>query len=142
MESFERNGRTVEDALESALKELSLSRDQIEYEVLEEPSKGLFGILGGKPAKILITVKEFAAEKEKEPEKAGGDLALAARDFLQKIFTAMDLDAKIEKMTNTDNITLNLQGDDLGVLIGKHGHTLDALQYLTIWLRIVTVRNG
>jgi spoIIIJ-associated protein len=129
MTSVEKVGKTVEEAIEAALTEWDVSRDQIEYTVLEEPSKGLFGLLGGKPAKVLVTLKEAP-----EPEKRSlpkSDPVVAAKEFLEKVFAAMKLEVRIEKMSGLDNVTLNLRGDDLGILIGKHGQTLDALQYLT-----------
>jgi spoIIIJ-associated protein len=136
--AVEKLGKTVEEALEAALAELGVSREQIEYEVLEEPSKGLFGFLGGKPAKVRVSVIDEQQEEKKivkTPEAKSGqpqeDPVEVAKEFLHKIFAAMKLDVKIEKMTNVDNVTLNLRGEDLGILIGKHGQTLDALQYLT-----------
>jgi spoIIIJ-associated protein len=141
MTSVEKTGKTVDEAVAAAIGELGVSREQIEYEVLDEPSKGLFGFLGGKPARIRVTLKgdqgpaPSGAVKEKTArtatDKAQADPVAAARAFLQSVFAAMKLDVKIEKMTAIDQVTLNLRGEDLGVLIGKHGQTLDALQYLT-----------
>lgn len=142
MTSVEKTGKTVDEAVEAAIGELGVSREQIEYKVLEEPSKGLFGFLGGKPARVRVELKEVQqpAARAVAKEKAGqspatdrpeGDPVTAARTFLQSVFAAMKLDVKIEKMTSVDQVTLNLRGEDLGVLIGKHGQTLDALQYLT-----------
>lgn len=131
--SIEKVGKSVEEALEAALAELDVSRDQVDYEIIEEASKGLFGFLGGKPAKIKVTVLNETVANAVEPKRTtpGIDPVAVARDFLQNIFKAMKLDVKIEKMSSLDNVTLNLRGDDLGILIGKHGQTLDALQYLT-----------
>lgn len=141
MTSVEKTGKTVDEAIEAAIGELGVSREQIEYTVLDEPSKGLFGFLGGKPARIRVELKEghtpVAAVAKEKPvqtaasEKSQADTVAAARAFLQSVFTAMKLDVKIEKMTTPEQVTLNLRGEDLGVLIGKHGQTLDALQYLT-----------
>jgi spoIIIJ-associated protein len=142
MTSVEKTGKTVDEAIEAAISELGVSREQIEYKVLEEPSKGLFGFLGGKPARVRVELKEVqqpaarAATKEKAGQSAAtdkpeSDPVAVARTFLQNVFAAMKLDVKIEKMTSIDQVTLNLRGEDLGVLIGKHGQTLDALQYLT-----------
>lgn len=147
MNTVEKAGRTVDEAIEAALAELGVSRDEIEYEVLEEASKGLFGFLGGKPARVRVTLKkpvpapapvaapdrEKPARAEKGPriERVDPETVEVARNFLQQVFAAMRLDVKIEKMTHEDHVTLNLRGEDLGILIGKHGQTLDALQYLT-----------
>lgn len=144
MNTVEKVGKTVDEAIEAAVAELGVSREQIEYEVLEEPSKGLFGFLGGKPARVRVTVKTapakdaapqkerpVRAEKEARPILPDNETVEAARQFLLQVFKAMKLDVKIEKMTHEDHVTLNLRGEDLGILIGKHGQTLDALQYLT-----------
>jgi spoIIIJ-associated protein len=117
MTSVEKSGKTVEEALELALTELGVNREKVEVQVLETPSKGFLGF-GGKAAKILVTVKKV-------------DALAAAREFLQSIFNTMKLDVTLEKMTREDHVIFNLRGGDLGVLIGKHGQTLDALQYLT-----------
>lgn len=118
MTSLEKTGRTVEEALEAALTELGVSRERVEHEILENPSKGLFGLIGAKPARVLVTVREI-------------DPLEVAMTFLQSIFANMQLQVSVEKMTRDEHVVFNLRGDDLGILIGKHGQTLDALQYLT-----------
>jgi spoIIIJ-associated protein len=118
MDMIEKTGKTVEEALEAALAELGLERDQVEYRVLEAPSKPLFGLLGGREAKVEVTVKKV------EPIER-------AKLFIEKVTKAMNLGVMISTVTTEDAITLNLKGEDLGILIGKHGQTLDALQYLT-----------
>ena len=138
MASVEKTGKTVDEAIEAAIAELGVSREQIEYEVLEEPSKGLFGFLGGKPARVRVELigNQSDATQEKQVKtnaagKPGSDPVEAAKLFLMSVFKAMKLDVKIEKLTGIEQVTLNLRGEDLGILIGKHGQTLDALQYLT-----------
>src|SRR5665647_84143 len=118
MTSVEKTGKTIEDAIAFALSELNVSIDRIDYEVLEAPSKGFFGLIGTKLAKVRVTVKPI-------------DLMKVAQDFLEKIFSLMKLEVKIEKIPKQDNTVFNICGNDLGILIGKHGQTLDALQYLT-----------
>ncbi len=138
MASVEKTGKTVDEAIEAAIAELGVSREQIEYEVLEEPSKGLFGFLGGKPTRVRVELigNQSDATQEKQVKtnaagKPGSDPVEAAKLFLMSVFKAMKLDVKIEKLTGIEQVTLNLRGEDLGILIGKHGQTLDALQYLT-----------
>ncbi|MBP2651236.1 MAG: hypothetical protein H6Q74_2061 [Firmicutes bacterium] len=134
MKVLEVSGKTVEDALAAALAELVVSRDDVEYEVLEEPTKGLFGFLGGKPAKLRVAVREkepvIAVESEKD-NIVHCDAVTVANNFLSSVFSAMKLKVNVEQMTTSEYIAFNLHGENLGVLIGKHGQTLDALQYLT-----------
>ena len=123
---IEKTGKTVEEAIEAALAELGLERDQVDYRVLETPSKPLFGLLGGREAKVEVTIKKV------EPIER-------AKLFIEKVTKAMHLLVSISVISNEDAVTLNLKGEDLGILIGKHGQTLDALQYLT---NLVANREG
>jgi len=118
MTSMEFTGKTIEEAVETALAELKVAAERIEYEVLQLPSKKLFGLIGGKMARIRVTVKTI-------------DPIVVAREFLNNVFSAMKISVTIEKSTADEITTFNVRGDELGVLIGKHGQTLDALQYLT-----------
>ena len=118
MDKIEKTGKTVEDALEAALSELGVNRDQVEYRVLEVPTKPLFGLLGGKEAKVEVTVKKI-------------DPVENARQFLINVTKKMGLNVMVDVNTTEENVVLNVRGEDLGLLIGKHGQTLDALQYLT-----------
>ncbi|SFL83563.1 RNA-binding cell elongation regulator Jag/EloR [Pelosinus propionicus] len=118
MTSVDMTGKTVEEAVRLALNELQVGEDRIEYEVLEAPSKGLFGFIGSKPARVRVTIKPI-------------DPVQVAHDFLKTVFDLMNLEVQIEKVGKEDSINFNIRGNDLGILIGKHGQTLDALQYLT-----------
>lgn len=111
-------GKTVDDALTEAIIQLGTSIDNVEYEVVEKESKGLLGMFS-RPAKIRIKIK-YSVE-------------LAAKTFLDKVFKAMNIDARAEVTyeKDEDNVTINVVGNDMGVLIGKRGQTLDSLQYLT-----------
>lgn len=163
---IEKSAKTVEDALKAALKELGVSENEVHYEVIEEASKGFLGIIGTKPAKIRVTLKENDAAEESQnkamnstnksneqiavtekkigvkketitkkneqlPANTNTDMIIgAAEKFLQDIFKHMNLNVKIESKELEEGQMLNLYGENLGVLIGKHGQTLDALQYL------------
>lgn len=118
MTAVEKIGKTVEEAVALALAELGVTENKVDIEVLEAPSKGLFGFIGTKPAKVKVTLKEI-------------DPVAVAQEFLQNIFTAMNIEVAIEKITADEGVVFNMRGQDLGILIGKHGQTLDALQYLT-----------
>lgn len=157
MNMVEKTGKTVEDAVKAALAELGVSRDQAEVEVLEESKPSLLGLFGGRDAKVRVTVKEAEPEAPAAPEAAEAPVekteaapqedakapadreeerqaaAAVAKAFLEEIFRAMGMDLLIEKFISRkdEEIILKIHGDGIGVLIGKHGQTLDALQYLT-----------
>ncbi|MCM1308922.1 MAG: protein jag [Butyrivibrio sp.] len=118
MEKIEVTGKTVEEALTNALVKLETTSDKVEYEVVEKGSSGILGIFNSKPAKILVWKKAVMEDNVK--------------DFLNDVFNAMDLKVEIEMSVNEEEetIEINLVGDDMGVLIGKRGQTLDSLQYL------------
>lgn len=114
---IEKTGKTIDDAQRAALEELQVAENMVEFEVLEEPSKGFLGLIGNKPARILARLRELTpAEK--------------AEEFLASIFEAMKLEVRIAPMDTKDGVVMNLIGENLGILIGKHGQTLDSLQYL------------
>lgn len=118
MDYIEVTGKTVEDARTEALIKLGTTSDQIEVEILEKGSSGFLGI-GSKPAVIRVR-RKFTMED-------------CVRDFLTQVFDAMDLTVDISVEVEEDNHTVNveLKGDEMGVLIGKRGQTLDSFQYLT-----------
>ena len=147
MEGKEFTGKNVEEALQNALSQLNVSLDQIEYEVIEKESSGFLGLLGGKPAKIVVKQKESVttantestvsivstvAPSETAAVKSDKDLCAIASKFLSDVLTAMDVktDIKAEMTENGDEICIDLSGNDMGILIGKRGATLDSLQYL------------
>ena len=109
--------KTLEEALEKAVEELGApSVDELEYEVLEEAKKGLFGI-GATPAKIHASYR-----------KSGVAMAL---EFLTRLTRDMGLSVTMEvRDGSNDDKVIAIDGDNAGVLIGHHGDTLDALQYL------------
>lgn len=117
-EWMEFTGKSVDEALTQALLELQTTTDNVEYEVLERETKGFLGLMS-KPARIRV--------KEKMTVES------SAKKFLTKIFKAMNIDATIEVIYDEaeETVQINLIGEDMGVLIGKRGQTLDSLQYLT-----------
>ena len=116
MRVTEKTGKTVEEALKTALKELGAKLEEIEYEVLEEPIKGIFGLLGSKPARIRVKIKDNPVE--------------IAQLFLGQVLLAMKIDVVTEVRQREGYIFISFIGPDLGILIGRRGETLDALQYL------------
>ena len=118
MEFIEVSAKTVNDAVTDALVRLGVTSDQLEYEVVSEGSTGFLGF-GSKPAVIK-------ARKKYSPEEN-------VREFLTNVFDAMHLDVEIVSKYDEENglIDVEFKGNEMGVLIGKRGQTLDSLQYLT-----------
>lgn len=144
MDSIRFEGKTVAEALTKASIQLGIASDKLEYTVESEGKSGFFGF-GAKPAVILVTKREEKAivieEKEEEiPVEKPVIMPVEAvsveektREFLEKLFHAMKVEVKIDLQYNesTKNMDIDLSGDDMGILIGKRGQTLDSLQYLT-----------
>lgn len=126
MKGFEFEGKTTEEAIENACQELNCSRDEMEIEIIEPGSAGIFGLVGGRKAKIRVTVtKEEPTIAEEE-----NDLALA-KETLEKILALMLLEGTSVNADQADGvILLNIEGDKTGLLIGRRGRTLDALQFI------------
>ena len=118
-------GKNIEDAVTKASVSLGVTSDKIEYEVVEKGSNGILGI-GSKPAKINARVKEEEVLTAESPE----DVENVVKEFLSKAFDAMNLKVKINVTVDEESVDIDLVGDDMGVLIGKRGQTLDSLQYL------------
>ena len=119
-------GKNVEDALTKAVVALGVTSDKVEYEVIDKGSTGFIGI-GSKPAKINARVKE---EEVIVVSEAPADIEAVIVEFLSKVFDAMNLTVKINVNITEESVDVDLIGDDMGVLIGKRGQTLDSLQYL------------
>lgn len=115
--SIEKTGKTVEEAVELALSELDASEDDVEIEVLDEGNKGIFGIIGSKQARVRVTLKEKVK-----------DIAL---DFLHDVFEKMGVEADITAFEEDKSLYIDINGNDSGIIIGRRGETLDAIQYLT-----------
>ena len=118
MEFIEVSAKTVEDALTDASVQLGITSDQLEYEIVEKGSSGFLGI-GSKNAVIRVKVKSSIEDEVKK--------------FLTSVFNAMNMEDEIIININEVEkiLDVELKGDDMGVLIGKRGQTLDSLQYLT-----------
>ena len=118
MEFIEISAKNVDDALTEASVKLGTTSDQIEYEIIDKGSAGFLGI-GSKNA-VIKARKKFSIED-------------SVREFLTKVFDAMQLEVEILIKVDEENklIDVELKGDEMGILIGKRGQTLDSLQYLT-----------
>lgn len=118
MEFIEISAKTVDDAITEALVKFGTTSDRIEYEVIEKGSAGFIGI--GRRDAVIKARKKYSIEDD-------------TREFLNKVFAAMDLQVEIiiDRPEDGNVVNVELKGDDMGVLIGKRGQTLDSLQYLT-----------
>lgn len=117
MEFTEFSAKTVDDAITEACQKLMVPSDKLEYEIVEEGSSGFLGI-GAKPAIIRAKAKSSVAD--------------VAKDFLKDVFEAMNMAVVVDVKYDEENknVDIELSGDEMGVLIGKRGQTLDSLQYL------------
>jgi len=114
-DSIEKTGRTVDEAVAEALKALKIGKEDAEITVLEPGSKGILGI-GAKPAKVLVKIVV-------DPEKV-------AKNFLRQVAAAMGLSLTITTTLSDKQLAIEMAGQNVGILIGKRGQTLDSLQYL------------
>lgn len=125
--------KTVEEAVNDALKELNASREDVDIEVLEEPTKGLLGI-GAKPALVRVKKKEnLLKEKNNGVNSIVNDEEKKEKvtEVLNNIVNSMGLNIKTEIKEEQEAIKVNIDGENLGLIIGHKGENLDALQLLT-----------
>lgn len=117
MEYIQISAKTVDDAITEALIQLGVTSEQLEYEVIEKGSAGFLGI-NSKKAIIKARKKETLEDK--------------VRSFLDEMFRAMNMEVVVNLTYDEDskNMDIELKGTDMGILIGKRGQTLDAIQYL------------
>ena len=140
MNSIERSARSVEEAIAEALEELNATRDNVEIEVLEEGAKAFLGLIGGRQAKVRVTLRDEREERAK-----------AATDFLRSVLARMDLNCTVDYRWEQDNVLkMEIFGNELGLVIGRRGETLDALQYIVSlatnrdneWIRVILDAEG
>jgi spoIIIJ-associated protein len=113
----EKTGKTVEEAIELALEELNTDRESVNIEVLNEGNKGILGLLGNKEARVKVTIKQSMSD--------------IAASFLMDVCDKMNIDVEIETSEDSESLQIIITGKGCGILIGRRGETLDALQYLT-----------
>lgn len=143
MEFKEFSAKTVNDAITAACQEFTVTSDRLEYEVVEEGSSGFLGF-NAKAAVIKARVKEEAeatpvveekkveVSEKKDSTEITADVCKIATEFLDGVFKAMNLEVVVDTKFNKEECTLDvdLNGAEMGMLIGKRGQTLDSLQYL------------
>jgi len=123
MQSIVRHGRSVEEAIENALSELGARREDVAVEILQQGSQGFLGLVGQREARVRVTVKQSKKE--------------VGLDFLRQVARAIVPGVDVSATEEDGWLVFDIEGDDVGLLIGYHGKTLGALQYLT---RIATAR--
>jgi spoIIIJ-associated protein len=154
--SLEFQGKNVDQAIEKASDELSIPADKIKHEVLAYGSSGIFGLVGVKKAKIKVFVEENRKkakrvspvkkasgvdthEKPSPPEKTSGpaeppkydaEMLTSGIQALQTIIDGITVGATVDVTQQRDRVLFSISGGDSGVLIGKRGQTLEAIQYL------------
>lgn len=118
MKITEKTGKTVEEAINAGIEELAVDRDRVTIEIVEEPTKkGLFGLFGTRLARVRLSYED--------------NPGVLAADFVKKVCSAIKVDAETQVNKDGEHWHVNIKGPELGILIGRRGDTLDALQYLT-----------
>ena len=113
----EKSAKSIQESIDAALLELNVKRENVEVEILDEGAKGIFGLIGSKQAKVRVTLKETSGEK--------------AKKFLLDLFSKMKVNADVLVEEKDDSVLIKIEGNDIGIVIGRRGETLDSLQYLT-----------
>lgn len=157
MEIYEFEGKTTEEAIQKASRELNQPLEDLNIDIIEPGSAGIFGLVGGKKAKIKVSLKdsetledeedadEFmglddrpeenalstpAAAAEEEEDDDDERVLTVAREALEKILSLIPVEASIAAARTDGKYSLNIEGDTSGLLIGRKGKTLDALQFI------------
>ena len=117
MKTVTAKGKTVEEAIQNALTELGTTIDRVTTRVVDVPGTGIIGMFGGRYAKVEVTLND--------------DNTDVLKAFLDDLFQAMGVEVTVHMSMEEDALLVNLESQDTGVLIGRRGQTLDALQYLS-----------
>ncbi len=158
------SGKDIDTAIKNACKKLTLSKNELKYDVISEGASGIFGIVGRKDAKIRVVLPDLETQAEAEMEgirsivdEAFGEetrleeppkkkikrsenplvvdvpkeAVALGKEALQKMADLITDDAKVSAGTEADRLTLSIEGGNSGILIGRKGQTLDAMQFLT-----------
>jgi spoIIIJ-associated protein len=129
MQQFEFEARNVEEAIHAACQQLGSTREELEVEILEPGSAGIFGLVGGRKAKIRVSLKHSAPAPA--PAQETTDYAPLAKETLERILALMPVEgARVAVELSDGAVTLLIEGDHSGLLIGRKGQTLDALQFI------------
>lgn len=131
---IEKEAKSADEAIKEICEELGKERDELEFEVIEEKSRGILGLMGNKRVRVRARLKEAQEEKGQEKKQdaqdTGVDALTYAKTALERIIAGITDSAQVEGRVEGGTIYLNIKGDGSGLLIGRHGQTLDALQYI------------
>jgi len=128
MTEYEFEGKTTEEAIHVASRELAIPEEELSIDILEPGSGGIFGLVGGKKAKIKVVIETDEQDEYTEDEKDDG--IQLAKDALENILARIPVEASVQAEPNDGKIILDIDGDTSGLLIGRKGKTLDALQFI------------
>ena len=140
LKELETSGKNIEDAIQTGLKELNCSREDVEVKILDEGTKGLFGLMGAKPARVILTVKDKSnqtkenVKEKREAVKREIDFDLAcknAQEYVSKIVSMMNIKVNdIVVSHDEDTVNIDISTDSGSLLIGRSGQSLNALEYV------------
>lgn len=151
MESYEFEGKTTEEAINNASQKLNIPAENLEFDIIEPGSAGIFGLVGTRKTKIRVTiikdsdgldedefddldqfdsVIENSAEKDEDIEEENNEYLEIAKNALENILNLIPVDTTVKGKFSKGKISLVIEGDTSGLLIGRKGKTLDALQYI------------
>ncbi len=116
MKQVTASGQTVDDAVQSALEQLNASKDQVKVEIIDEGKKGMFGIFGAKRAIVKVSIKQDPID--------------LAKKYLEDITRSFADDINVDVVNKDEQVTFNLSGEKIAMVIGKRGQTLNAIQHL------------
>lgn len=137
MVSHEFEGKTTEEAIQNASRQLNIPAEELDIEIIEPGSAGIFGLVGSKKARVKVIVEaeddsseELAEEMSFEETAAPEENLEKAKEVLENILALMPVETTVTAERKNGNINLNILGDKSGLLIGRKGKTLDALQFI------------
>jgi len=155
METYEFEGKTAEEAIEKASRELNIPVEELDVHIIEPGSAGIFGLVGSRKTRVRVNVtredddieispvdeveKENDTDNNYDDDEGTVDIAEAgdsekylepAKNTLEKILALIPIDASVKAEVSHGKIMMNIEGDASGILIGRKGKTLDALEYL------------
>ena len=137
MNSIETEGKTIDEAIRKACEELNAAREDLDIEILANGSSGFLGLVGAKKAQIratrkkdLVPIAQEAPLPAAPPTGGAADLGETAKKTLQDLLRLLEVEAEVELRDEPERVLLSVKSDGSGLLIGRKGETLDALEYL------------